>query len=53
MGVDEGNLQFRDVDMKLENCLITIVHNLLVYSSTKQYSTTVIIIYYCSPDPLI
>ena len=45
MGVDKGNLQVIDVDVILENCLITIVIlNLLVYSKI-QYSTKVILVY--------
>ena len=46
MGVDKGNLQVIDVDVILESCPITIVIlNLLVYNSTIQYSTIVIIVY--------
>ena len=40
MGVDEGNLQVKDIDVILENCPITIVIlNLLVYGkyNTVQY----------------
>ena len=42
MGIDEGNLQvIDDVDVILENCLITIVIlNLLVYNSTKCSTVT-------------
>ena len=36
MGVDGGNLQAIDVDIKLEKCPITFVRNLLVY---RQYNT--------------
>ena len=46
MGVDEGNLQVMGVDVISENCPLTIVIlNLLVYNSTIQYSTIVILVY--------
>ena len=44
MVVDDGNLQVIDVNMILENCPITIVRSLLVYS-TIQYNTIVLIVY--------
>ena len=51
MGVDGGNLQVIDVDIKLENCPITFVRNLLLvvyrqYNTIQYHEIIVVVAWY-------